>query len=323
MAALREADVVDFARARKLRRDACSFCRPDAAGDAIGARKFETDDEITAAERAQRDYKLGDQARASFEIAAVLVVAVVRPWRKKLMKQVAVAGRDFDSAPAAALQTMRRLSEIIDQPADLAGRERVRNRPAQIIGQRACADGVGIASRRVPPPARVLHLREKPAVLGFDRVGPALECVHVIVIPDANSRRNLLMRRHAQRLGDDQRGAALRAVRVILDEAVRHAAVFAHQRAHRRVHEPVAQALAREGEWREQRWIEGIYIHTCTQRRLNQPSLPKLSQSAPSVSSRQRKTLQTVHACRRSAARSSFAAAPSSPATLIPRRFRD
>jgi hypothetical protein len=225
--ALREADVIDVAGRRQVRCDRRGFGRTYAALHAVFARQLEPDDETAAAVRAQRCNELGQKARTSREIAAVLVGARVRPRRQELMKQMAVPARDLDAAETGALQAARGGREVFDQLADFAGGERMRHRPAQIVGQRRSTDRFGVASGRMPSTAGILDLSEQPAILGFDGIRPAREPVQVVVVPDAHLVRDLLMRRHAQRLGNDQRSAAARPVCVILDQPRRHARVLA------------------------------------------------------------------------------------------------
>lgn len=99
--------------------------------------------------------------------------------------------------------------------------------------------------------AGVLNLSEQPAVLGLDGIGPALERIQIIVVPGPRAVCDVLVPRHADRLGYDERCATARAVGVILDELLGHAGVRRHVRIHRRVHDAVAQAFAGERKRRE------------------------------------------------------------------------
>ena len=68
--------------------------------------------------------------------AAVFVGALVRQRRHELVQQIAVAAVQLDQIVADALDATRGSGELADQPADVVLGERVRNRPALIIGQR-------------------------------------------------------------------------------------------------------------------------------------------------------------------------------------------
>ena len=171
----------------------------------------------------------------------------VRPRRQELVEQMAVAGGDLDAAEAAALQARAECANSLDQARDLVAASSARG-TVQLMssGSADSADGIGGAARRVTAAARGPDLPEQAAVLRFDRVGPALQAVEVVVVPDADARRARLVRRHAERLGHDHRRAAPRAVGVIVDQPLGDARAVAGMRRHRRVHDAVAQPLARQ-----------------------------------------------------------------------------
>ena len=111
------------------------------------------------------------------------------------MEQVPVAGGDLDAAEAAALQPRRGAGELLDHAGDLVDAELARHAPAQVVGQHRRANGIGGAPRDVAAAAAVQDLPEQAAILRFDRVGPAVESVEVVVVPDAH-RSGTSKRRH-------------------------------------------------------------------------------------------------------------------------------
>src|ERR1700733_10813385 len=90
-----EADVIDVARTGQQDTDDAGFVRADAAWYPFIARQLQANDEINPTCRAQVSYQVGDEARTAFPITAVVVIPPVRPWRKKLVEQVAVPGGDL------------------------------------------------------------------------------------------------------------------------------------------------------------------------------------------------------------------------------------
>jgi hypothetical protein len=250
MAALREADVVHSVLPGELGRDRGGLARPDAAGYAIVAGELQPDDESPSAHRADRRHQVGDETGAPFEVAAIAVGADVRVRRKELVEHVPVRRGDLNATESAALHARRRLRKFFHQALDLRDPERARHRPAQIVREHRSADRIGVAPGHVASPAALEDLRHQPAILGLHCFRPALQPIHRVVVPGAHAVRQVLVARHAEWLGHDERGAAASAVGVIANQAIAHAGVLGHLGRHGSVHEPVAQSLAGERERR-------------------------------------------------------------------------
>ena len=265
VSALTKRKKIDFAGRRKPHRDARRLRGIDASRDAVIPGQLERDDEIRRARRADGAHDLADKARAPFEVAAVCILTHVGPAREELVEQMPVAARQLDAGEAAALYARGALREVVDEALDFIGCERVRHGAADVVGQRGGADRVETAPSHVVPAPRVLHLPQQAAVVRFDRRRPALETVDVVIGPDLDSRRPVLVRRHVHRLGDDQRSAAARAVDVILDQAIGHRAVVRQARRDRCVNHAVAQPPAVvQCVRRQQRRIKGITaLYSC------------------------------------------------------------
>src|SRR5262249_39254944 len=122
------------------------------------------------ARRAQGRDQLHEEARASLQVAAVLIGACVGPGREKLVEQVAVARGDLHPAEAAALQARGGAREVLDHRTNLARGERARHEPGEIVRERGSADGVRAYAGVVPPAAGILDLAEQPAVRGLDGI---------------------------------------------------------------------------------------------------------------------------------------------------------
>ena len=113
MAALGEGDVIERLARRDVRGNGCGFSGINAAGHAVVAGQFHAEDEIGAAGRAYASDHLSDEPRAARQIAAEFVLACIRPWRQKLMKQMSVPGGNFHAAKAAAFKPGSRLCKLV------------------------------------------------------------------------------------------------------------------------------------------------------------------------------------------------------------------
>ena len=117
MRTAREADVIDVAPSREQIGDDARFGRANAARHPVIARQLQPHDEVRPARRTQRHHQVGDNARATFPIAAKFVVSPVGPGREKLVEQVPVPGGDFDAGKAARLQVQCGVRNLLDQVA--------------------------------------------------------------------------------------------------------------------------------------------------------------------------------------------------------------
>ncbi len=180
-----------------------------------------------SAPRADGRHQLRHEPGAAAHVAAVLIGAHVRMRGEELVEHVAMGCGDLDPAEAAALQARARGGELVDQALDLADANGPRHRPAEIVRQHGSADGVGIAPGYIAPAAPLQDLPNEPAIVRFHRFNPALQPRVAVVVPGAHAVRKVLVTRHAQRLGHDQRRTAARPVGVITDKAFAHAGVLA------------------------------------------------------------------------------------------------
>lgn len=89
------------------------------------------------------------------------------------MEQVAMAGRQLDTAEATGLQAPAGLGELRNHALDVLDRQRMRNGPAQVVGSATRPDGVGIAAALMAAAPGILYLPQQATVLRLHRRGPA------------------------------------------------------------------------------------------------------------------------------------------------------
>ena len=168
--------------------------------------------------------------------------------------------RNFHAAEAAAFETCGRLREVIVHAVNFIDGKRARYRPTEIVRECRCADCFRVTSRFVASTAGVLYLAEQTAVVRFDGIGPALEAVELVVVVSDDFVRDVLMPRHAERLGHDHCCTTTRAIGVVVQLTLGDSAFVAHARGHRRMHDAIFQALAGEGVGRKQCGIAVSHI---------------------------------------------------------------
>ncbi len=173
------------------------------------------------------------------------------------MDQIAVRAVQLDAAEAAALQPLGHRHVLVGHPAQLAGVHDVRHGPA--IGIRLVGDALGRVHRApelLAPRMPELAHQARPRALDRGRRAAKAVLVGGVVAGDDRAVRQ---RRRVDRddLGDDQAGAAARALGEEVDPAPGDALPGAEIGERRRQRDAVAQRAAADLQRTEQAWIRG------------------------------------------------------------------
>ena len=215
--------------------------RIDADGDA--------DDELLAAEPADKGQHRLREAHALFEAAAPGIVAAVAERRPELLEEGVVGRHDLDAVEAGRARAARRLAERLDEFEDLALAHRM---AAVLIVHRGQARGRPVRLETVVPVgmrADMVELLEDGRALGMHRIGDASELRdHAIVRMAEVAAREDGGRMHRHRLDHDHRRPAARPLAVVAQMPLARQTVHRHVGRMRAEYDPVAQGEMAQGQ---------------------------------------------------------------------------
>ena len=219
-----------------------------AALDEVIAVDARADDEITADGGADAGEDAHEEAAAVFHASAVFVGALVGVRAQKLLHEIAVRRVDLDTVGTGQLGVDRRLHVLLDQVVNVLNGHLARQ------NGRAADDGVELHTRshgltaavagRGRLAAAVVQLDKNLAAMAMDTFCHALNAAHML--PGGNAKlvgiAGAAVFIDSGELGENQAAAALGAILIETDLLRRGAAVpVAHERAHGRHHDAVAQ----------------------------------------------------------------------------------
>ena len=130
----------------------------------ILCRQLEAKNEIPPAGRADLRDQLAQQRHPSIQVSTEPICAPIAVGREKLMKQVPVAGGNFDTVETGALETKGGGGECFDHTLDRIGGKRMGHGPCQVIRQGAWRESAVDPRARVIAAATLLKLGQDAAV---------------------------------------------------------------------------------------------------------------------------------------------------------------